>query len=365
MNEQALIDRFIRYITCPSESTRERAFAELLERDLQALEMACERQEIGAKCGSDGFNLYAMLPGEGEPLLFCAHMDTMEPGVGITPTIIEGIIRSAGDTILGADDKAGIAAVLEAIAAVKASHKPHRPVEVLFTVCEEIGLLGAKYADYSQIRSQQAVVLDTGAMGCIINQQAAHKKLMITVKGKSAHAGISPELGINALKAATDAIAKMRCGHVSENTIMNVANLLAPGKTNAVSDIATFEMEIRSHSQNELDFLILQTKAQIKEACQVYGASYTVEEFAVSDPLYVNNDHPLIALLAQTMEQIGLTANIKRTFGGCDATWLNAHGLAAVNIGIGMQNGHSLDEHISIADLVTTTQLIEKLILSV
>jgi len=364
MNEQALLDRFFRYVTCPSESRQERGFCELLEGDLQALGMNPVRQEVGAECGSDGFNLHAMLPGVGEPLLFCAHMDTLSPGVGIKPVIIDGVIRSEGDTILAADDKAGIAAVLEAVATVKAEQKPHRPVEVLFTICEEVGLLGAKYADYSRVQSKQAVVLDTGKMGCIINMQAANKKLQVEIIGKSAHAGIAPELGINALKAATGAIAKMNCGRLGEEAVMNVANLLCPGKTNAVPDKATFEMEMRCFSEEGLAALVAQTKAQIEEACRAYGASFSINEETVSDLLNVPADHPLIGLLSAAMEQAGLTVSIERTFGGCDATWLSANGIAVVNIGIGMTDAHSLDENISVADLLTTAKLIELLILN-
>ncbi|MCL2495799.1 MAG: M20/M25/M40 family metallo-hydrolase [Clostridiales bacterium] len=364
MNEQAVVDRFIRYVTCPSESRRERPFGELLEEDLKVLGMNPVRQDVGEACGSDGFNLYAMLPGEGEPVLFCAHMDTMEPGVGIKPIIDEGVIRSDGTTILGADDKSGIAATLEAIAEIKASQKPNRPVEVLFTICEEIGLLGAKYADYTMVQSKQAVVLDTGKMGCIINMQAAYMKLYVAIKGKSSHAGVAPELGIHALKAATDAIAKMRCGYLGENTVMNVANLLAPGKTNAVPDTATFEIEMRSHSQDELTFLAAQTKAQIEEACKIYGASFTVKEELASDFLKVPADHPLIVQLSGAMEQVGLKASVERTFGGCDATWLSANGISAINIGVGMRDAHSLDENIPVADLVKTAQLLELLMLA-
>jgi len=364
MNEQALIDRFIRYVSCPSESRQERGFCELLEGDLQALGMSPVRQEVGAACGSDGFNLHALLPGEGEPLLFCAHMDTMSPGVGIKPVVSEGVIRSDGTTILASDDKAAIAAVLEAVATIKAAQKPHRPVEVLFTICEEIGLLGAKYADYSQVQSKQAVVLDTSKMGSIIHMQAANKKLQVEIKGKSAHAGISPELGINALKAATDAIAKMNCGRLGEEAVMNVANLLCPGKTNVVPDTATFEMEMRSYSADGLAALIAQTKAQIEEACQIYGASFTINEENVSDILYVPVDHPLIMMLSAAMEQLGLTVSVERTFGGCDATWLSANGIAVVNVGIGMTDAHSLAENISVADLVTTAKLVELLALT-
>ena len=364
MNEQALVDRFIRYVTCESEFRRERGFCELLEGELQALGMNPQRQEVGEACGSDGFNLFASLPGEGEPILFCAHMDTMEPGVGIKPVISEGVIRSGGSTILGADDKAGIAAVLEAIAEIKAAQKSHRPVEVLFTICEEAGLLGAKYADYSPVHSKQAVVLDTGTMGCIIHMQAANIRLAVTIKGKSAHAGVSPELGIHALKTAAEAIAKMRCGHLGENTVMNVANLLSPGATNAVPDIATFDIEMRSHSPEELAFLLDQTKAQIEEACRVYGAACTIQEIPISDPLVVPADHPLIMRLTAAMAKVGLTASVERTFGGCDATWLSANGIAAVNIGIGMKDAHSLDENIAIADLVTTAKLLELLMLA-
>jgi tripeptide aminopeptidase len=364
MNEHALVERFIRYITCPSESRQEKAFCELLEEDLRALGMAPQRQEVGEACGSDGFNLHALLPGEGEPILFCAHMDTMPPGLGIKPVITDGVIRSDGTTILGADDKSGIAAVLEAVTAIKAAQKTHRPVEVLFTICEEVGLLGSKHADYSQLQSRQAVVLDTGKMGCIVHMQAAQIKLQVELKGKSAHAGVAPELGANALKAATDAIAKMHCGYIGANSVMNVANLLAPGKTNAVSDSASFEMEIRSFLPQELALLATQCKMYIEEACKAYEVSFSIHEEPVADLLDVPADHPLIGLLSGAMEQVGLKPSVERTFGGCDATWLSANGIAAVNVGVGMTQAHSVEEYISIADLVTTAKLLETLILS-
>ena len=149
MNKQRLLDRFLRYINCPSESGSERSFCELIEQELSALGLEVKRGEVGEKCGSNGFNLYAFLPGDGEPLLLSAHLDTVSPGVGIRPVIEDGVIRSSGDTILGADDKSGVAAILEALETLHEGGLAHRPVEVLFSICEELGLLGAKYADYS------------------------------------------------------------------------------------------------------------------------------------------------------------------------------------------------------------------------
>lgn len=354
-----LIDRFLRYITCDSESGSERQFCDMIECELKALRLDVVRDEVRERCGSDGWNVYAAMPGEGEPLLFCAHLDTVAPGRGIRPVIGEdGVVRSSGDTVLGADDKSGVAAVMEALHIIREQGLPHRPVEVLFTVCEELGLRGSRHADYSRIKSRQAVVLDSSKNQALINRAPANMALHIDIKGKPAHAGVAPENGVHALKAAAAAIANIPCGRVDECTVMNVANLLSPGKTNIVPADASFDMEIRSFEEERLAKRIDEARSALDSACAQFGASYTMTQDRHSDVLYVPEDSALVQSLIAAYRKLGVEAKPESTFGGSDATWLYKNGIDAINVGTGMRAVHGVGEYIAVKDLLLTCDMV-------
>ena len=358
MDTTRLIARFCRYVSCDSESKNEREFCELIEAELKDLGLNVTRDEVGEKCCSNGWNVYASLPGEGEPILFSAHMDTVPPGVGIQPVVKGGAIYSSGDTVLGADDKAGIAAVMEALAIIKESGAAHRPIEVLFSVCEEVGLLGAKHADYSNIKSRQAVVLDSSVQGSIVNNAPARVELHAEITGRSAHAAIDPDKGINAVKAAAAAIALIPSGVVDGCTVMNVANFLAPGKSNIVPEKASFNIDLRSFDMARLEERIQQIDSALKAACQEIGATYKLEADRQCGILFVPPESALIARLQEVYASLGVPSKIERTYGGADTTWIFFNGIDAVNIGTGMTDVHSTGEHISLADLETLTKVV-------
>lgn len=362
MNQERLLQRFFQYITCASESFRERDFCLMMEDELHTLGIPVQRQEIGELIGSNGWNIRAMLPGEGEPLLLCAHLDTVAPGKGITPTVRDGVIYSEGDTILGADDKAGIAAAMEALQTIVENRLPHRPVELLLTLCEETGILGSKFADYQQIVSREAIVLDDEIVGHMVNQAAAYVKYRFEIQGKSAHAGVCPEKGIHALRAAADCVTRLRCGRISENSVMNVANFLCPGQTNVVPETASFDVELRSYQETELQELAAEMLHTVEQTCAAWGTAYTVRENRISNAFCIPEDTALIRRTCQAMAEMGIEPVIERTLGGSDITWLVENGLTAINIGVGMRDVHGCKEHILFEDMVTTTALLLKLL---
>ena len=357
MNSQRLTERFIRYVKCGSESCNEKEFCQLIENELAALGLEVKRDNAGKFCGSNGWNIYARLAGADDSILFSMHTDTVYPGNDIHPVIENGIIRSAGDTILGADDKAGIAAVMEALESIIESQIEHRTVEVLFSVCEEIGMLGAKYADFSNIKSRKAIVLDSDNLGEIINRNPANVHLYFKITGKSAHAGLAPQEGIHALKAAAEAIAAIPVGKVDEITVMNVSNFISEGKTNVVADKAAFDMEIRSFDEERLQKHIRASEKAVSDACKQYGACYEVNMERHSDVIYVPENSPLVEEVTEGYKALGVESYLASSFGGCDATHIFANGIEVLNLGIGMQSVHSCDEHISVKDLETISTL--------
>ncbi|MDO4568284.1 MAG: M20/M25/M40 family metallo-hydrolase [Clostridia bacterium] len=361
MNIDRLLNRFMDYVRCDSESRDELGFCEKLEAELRELGMEVRRDGCGSEFGSNGFNIYARMDGRGDPLLFCAHMDTVAPGKGINPVVEDGVIRSDGSTVLGADDKSGVAAIMEALASLADSGDEHRTVEVLFTISEEVGLLGSKNADYSPILSRSAVVLDSSSVGCIINNAPATVRISARVHGRSAHAAVAPKTGAHALKAACAAIAAMPCGYVGDDTVMNVGTMACPGKTNIVPALAEFDMEIRSFSQEELEARIAQSEAALREACAEFGTTYEFIVDRQTEVLYVDPTSPIVEELRSAFVSLGRTPRVERTYGGSDATWLHKNGIAALNVGTGMQAVHGVSEHIAIADLADTARLVERL----
>lgn len=361
MNSERLIERFINYVKTPSESGSEAIFCALLEAELLSLGLTVERDCVGELCGSDGWNIYARLDGTGDSILFSAHTDTVSPGIAIQPRIIQGIIKSSGNTILGADDKAGIAAVTEALNSIIEQGKQHRTIEVLFSISEEPGLLGAKYADFSKIKSCQVVVLDNENLGEIINRNPANMVLNFKIYGKAAHAGMAPQEGIHALKAAATAVANIPVGYVDDISAINISNFCSPGKTNVVADKASFDMEIRSYEEDRLQQHMAACEQAVRDACKSVGATYEMVTDRHSDVIYVPEDSDLVMEIKTKLEHLGVVGKVTKSFGGSDATHFFVNGFEVINLGIGMQSVHSCEEHISVYDLETTARLVEAL----
>lgn len=367
INKDRLINRFLSYVKCPSESGFEREFAEMLEHEMQEMGFEVTRDEKAAqKAGSDAFNLYGFIEGadKTKSILFCCHMDTVSPGRGIEPVIENGIIKSCGNTILGADDKSGIAAVMEAVQSVfEDGLRPKINVEVLFTVCEEIGLKGAEFANYGIIKSKDAIVLDSGnRLGTMTNRSPSMLKIRAEFKGTPSHAGVSFNEGRHALRAAAMAVDTIDLGYVDNETVMNINNFIAEGPTNVVCSDASFDMEIRCFTEEGL----MAHKAHVLEKIKSAALKFDVEHFVTvsrsGNFCHVPEDNPLCVRLKECFLKNGITPEFKSTFGGSDASVLFEHGINAVNCGFGMTNCHSVDEYIKEDDLLGITKIIRNII---
>ena len=354
----------MRYCACASESGFERDFAELIENELKELGIETWRDEVGEICGSNGFNVHAFLPGEGEPILFSAHMDTATPGKIVYPIIEGDIIRTNGDSILGGDDKSGIAAVMEALESLIEAPRPHRPIEVFFSICEELGLQGAANADYSKIHSRQAVVLDGSTPGCIMNQTAGIFRMKIELTGKASHSALDPENGVNALKAAAEIISNAEFGYMDGgDSVVNIANLLSPGEANMVADKASFDVEIRAFSEELIEKRKEHILDIISNVCrETPGLAFNWEKTMRTAILHVPIDSSLLIRVIEVLSAMGAKPDLLKSFAGCDASHLDLNGIAAVDFGTGMQKVHSTSEYIRISDLEKTTKFVEGMI---
>lgn len=256
VNEPRLLDSFLEYVRIDSETGIEREMALRLERELRALGCSVSFDNAGEKLGCNVGNLYAVLPGESgrEPLLLSAHMDTVKPGLGIVPIVEDGVIHTDGSTVLGGDDKSGVAAIMEALRVLQEEKLPHPTLEIVFSIHEEGGVRGSANLDYSRLTAKRAVVLDSsGAPGKMILAAPGQYKLNVEILGKSSHAGVSPEAGISAIQVAADAIGKMKLLRIDEETTANIGSIHAQFATNVVPDRLTLSAEARSRNNDKLE----------------------------------------------------------------------------------------------------------------
>ena len=357
METSRVVKTFLEYVQISSESRWEAAFSQRLAEDLQQIGLTVETDDSADKVKANTGNLYAFLPGEAdlEPILLCAHMDTVPPGQGIHPVIEDGIIRSASDTILGSDDKSGAAAIVEALREIVQQKLPHRPVEVVFTICEEVGLLGAKYLDYSRLRAKKAVVFDNeGDVGTIVNQAPGHVEISATITGRAAHAGVAPEEGISAIQVAAEAVSQMQLLRIDAETTANIGTFFAAGPNNIVPETVRLAAEVRSLDPQKLKRQCRQITDALQTACQKYGASLQYSEEPSYSGYQIAETDPWIQQLKDCLHALDYPVRLCATGGGSDANILNQNGIQAVVVGTGMEKIHTVSEYITLQNLERT-----------
>jgi tripeptide aminopeptidase len=359
VDAQTVLDTFLRLVRIDSPSGHEAALAAHLEPLLRDLGFETRRDAagnlLGARSGRDA--------GDALPLILSAHMDTVQPGVGVTPRVEEGVVRTDGSTVLGADDKAGIAAIVEAVRAVDAAGAPCRPLEIVLTVEEETGLGGSKRLDLGALRARQAVVLDSsGPVGTIVNQAPASDHIEAVVTGRAAHAGVAPEEGINALVAVARALAGMRLGRIDPQTTANFGVISGGVATNVIPERVELKGEARSRSEASLREQVEHMSSRLTDAAHAIGATADVTVTRSYGAFDIPPSAPLIAAVTAAIRACALEPLLQPSGGGSDANIFNAGGIEAVNLGLGYQAIHSVEEHIAVDDLVKITAVVRALI---
>lgn len=351
---ERMINQFMEMVQIPSESSNEANFINYLEK---------EYQKLGAETLQDSYgNLIAKLPAKGcedkDPILLSCHADTVKPGVGIEPILKDGIIRSKGDTILGADDKAGIAEMLEALRIAEV----HPPVEIAISREEEIGLFGVKNLDYSKISAKKGFLLDNDTLNTIIIGGPSYYAIDVIVKGKSAHAGMEPEKGINAIVAASKAIAALNLGRLDHETTANVGIIEGGIVRNGVPDKAEFKAECRSLNHDKAEKLAKEMQAIIKGEVEAFGAEVEIIENNLCKAVDIPESSFTVELSKKALKSVGIDAKATFMTGFTDASIYNNMGIEMAVVGIGARNEHALDEHIYVEDMEKALKMIVEIL---
>ena len=370
INYDRLDNLLIELIKIDSLSRRERDVAMRLKREMEELGATVSIDDAGEKVGGNVGNLIAHFPGNvanATPLLLSAHMDTVVPGEGVTPIREGDILRTDGRTVLGGDDKSGVAIICETLRVIKENRLPCSDVDVVFTICEEAGLIGAKCLDVSRLRARTGLVLDSDSVGFLLTKAPAANRMEFRVHGLGAHAGICPENGINAIQVAAEGIAQMRLGRIDHETTANIGVVEGGMAVNIVPSQVILRGEARSHSQEKLDRQTEHMKRCLEEAAarrvlELDGKRHTAKIEAKIDRDYdrmdVPDSAPIVKLVHAAAKSLSLEVRTLATGGGCDANVLNKKGLVVANLSTGMREIHTVNEWLDLNDLHLSARIV-------
>jgi tripeptide aminopeptidase len=362
VNRERMTELFLQLVQIDSGSENEAEIAhfvaDLLKR-IGADEVLMDN--ASAKLGGTGGNVFARFKGTASapPVLLSAHLDTVAPTRGIRIIKTETEIKTDGTTILGADNKAGIALIIEAIRTLREHNLPCPPIEVVFTVREEKGLLGAKVFDKTKLRARYGFVVDgAGKPGDLIVGSPTHFRFEVTFIGKSAHAGVEPEKGINAIVMAAEAISAMKWGRLDEDTTANVGVIEGGQAMNVVPDKCKVVGEFRSHDPKRVESLLAEWKDICERVAQKFSGKIEFSAEKSFDAVQLSPDEPIVKAAMKAVESLGLKPNLKRMGGGTDGNVFVAHGIRCLVLPTGGENHHSPSESLVLADFYAMGEIL-------
>ena len=357
---------FTDLLSLNSPSKNERLVADYLLPKLKILGFDVVEDDCAAKIGGNTGNLIAFKKGNipnAAPIMLSSHMDTVEPTKNLKIVFEDGIIKSDGTTILGADDKAGLAAIVEGVESYLASNKNHGDIQLFFDVAEEIGLFGALNLSKEKIKANYCYIFDTQKPVAGITVSApTNVNLSVEIYGKAAHAGGSPEKGISAILAASNAISKMRLGRIDEETTANIGVISGGKSTNIVADYTKVLAEVRSRDKDKLEAQVEHMKKVFEDECSAMGAVAKISFETGFVGFKWNETDTIVTLAHQAAKNIGLEALSIHSGGGSDANILNCLGIPAVVVGVGYEGAHSFSERILLDDLVIAAEFASSLL---
>ncbi len=372
VNKDRLSETFKYLVEIDSVSREEGEFAKEIKKVLESMGAKTFVDSAGEKTGSDTGNLVAKFKGNvsAPSLLINAHMDTVQPGKGIKAVLKNGIFTSDGSTILGADDKSSIAVILESLRVLKENGLQYGPIDLVLTICEEIGLLGAKHFDLSLIDAKFGYALDATDVDGIIVRAPAANRLEFKIHGKDSHAGAAPEKGINAILLASKAIAGLEIGRIDRETTCNIGIIEGGIATNIVPNLVTVKGEVRSHDKDKLAKVTDDIVSSFKDVVENFrkidskddlpSLEVSIEkDFPSTD---IPEDHHVVAMAVKAGKNLGRKIVCKASGGGADANIFFETGIITGVLGTGMRDMHTVREHVKLDDMVKATELLIEII---
>ncbi len=352
MKKSELLDLFLDLCRIDSPSGEEQSVGDYIIKYLARHKIRASRDAYG--------NVIARVAGEGKPLVLSAHLDTVEPGRGVKPVVRNGVVRSDGRTVLGADDKAGLTAAIAVAQEAVGQGWRIRPLDLVFTRQEETDLNGVYNLDLSQIRASEGLILDgEDAPGRITIASPYIYNVDIRVEGRAAHAGVEPEKGINALAIAADAIHELKLGRIDRQTTANIGTLTAGSASNSIPGEAVMRAETRSHSQKKaLAQVDLMNRAFKRAVRRRRGAKLDFKSTLACCGYRYDKKDPLIKELKAAMAAHGWTVAWEESCGASDANVWAEKGIKAVEISVGYREAHTTGEWIKVDDIWSVFQFL-------
>jgi tripeptide aminopeptidase len=369
INQERIKNLLLELVKIDSISRKERDVAERIKQICGEMGAEVEIDDAGEKVGGNSGNVIARFPGTipgAETIMMSAHMDTVVPGEGVKPIVEGDIIRADGTTVLGGDDKSGVAVIIETIRCLQEQNIPHAPIEAIFSICEEVGLLGAKHLDVSKLKARYGLVFDSDDPGFLFTKGPSANHFEFKIYGLEAHAGVAPEQGISAIKIASEAIAKMKLGRIDDETTANIGVIRGGEATNIITNFVYLKGEARSLNEDKLN---AQTEHMIKtleEAAAKYEV--TVEGVTTKGRVeaHVNREYyamdvpetsRVVQLVYQAAARRGLKVEAVASGGGCDANIFNKKGIECANFGTGMRAIHTVKEWLDVKDMYASAEM--------
>lgn len=366
INKERMLQEFFELVQINSNSLNEREIGDLMKSRLSKLGAEVVEDEAGSTIGGNCGNVIATFRGtktSAPMIMLTAHLDCVAPCHDVKPRIRNGVITSDGTTVLGGDDKAGVAAILEALRVMREQGFEHGGLQIVLTVCEEGGLNGSRNIDGELLKAELGYALDSsGRPGEIVVSAPGQNKISVKIHGKTAHAGIEPEKGLNAILAAARILCRVPQGRIDEETTCNVGIIAGGRATNIIPDLVEIECETRSRSKDKLDKLTEEIRQAFFKGAAECGVSIEVEVFRAYDAFVISPESGNVRLAKEAADRAGLVATLGETGGGSDANNFNKLGIECTILGIGMQKVHTCEEFILEEDLYKTAEWLLEII---
>ena len=368
--KERMTEHLMDIIRIDSPSRREKDVAAKLEREMKDLGAECFYDDAGEKIGANVGNLMVKLSGtknDVPPFFLCSHMDTVSPGEGIKPKVENGVMRSDGTTILGSDDKSGVSIIVEVLRTLKENNIPHGDIEVAFTICEEVGLLGAKFLDASSFKSTYGIVLDSSTPQRLVLRCPCSDIMDVKIHGVEAHSGLCPENGISAVEVLSDAVSKMKLGRIDHETTANIGKVNGGSAINIVPGLVEIKAEARSHDEEKLDAQIQHMRDCFLEAAESrklfldgerLGARTEIEIERVYPVMNVSPEATVTKLVLEAASNLNYDIALHTSGGGCDANYINEKGIECVNLGTGMYELHTVNEYLLLDEFRRSAEIV-------